>query len=333
VATRLGLPAVVDPTLAARTLAYVVVAGGYTPTCPASRLPEGLLSPVVPTGTVVDAIGHTLAARLGLRDGTRFVVGGFDQAMATLGAGAIEPGVAHDGNGSWEAVSVRIPRAPIDPRLGEAAWSVGPTATDPGSFEVMSSWLGGLALRWVAGLTTGGTASDAVMWQLLERPLSGRPSAIVATDVAAPGPASLGGAGIIAGLDLGTRHEDLVLGMLDGLAHRLRRAVHRLDDLGIPVRSIRASGGGASSDRWLQLKADATGLPVERPGVPQAGAVAAAVLAGSALGILPSPETAIRALVRVVDRFEPEPSAAAWHDDRAARHDALIAAAEALEPQ
>jgi xylulokinase len=335
VATRLGLPPVVDPTLAARSLAYDLVFGGYAPAaCLAGLAPDELLSPVVATGTVVGAIDRRVAPRLGLRDGTRFVVGGFDQAMATLGAGALEPGIAHDGSGSWEALSVRIARGPIDPRLGQAAWSVGPTAIGSERLELMTSWVGGLALRWVAGLTTGGMAGDAALRRVLEHLPPGHARTTAVTDLAAHGPPPLaGGAGIIAGLDLGTRHEDLVLSVLDGLAHRLRRAVHGLGALGIPVRSIRATGGGARSDRWLQLKADTTGLPIERPSVEQAGAFAAAVLAGSALGVLPPPETAIRELVRVVDRFEPDPSAHAWHEERAARHDALGVAIEQLEGQ
>lgn len=245
--TRLGLPPVTDPTLAARTLAYDVLGGAYaTVGCLPTVLPGRLLSPVVPTGRDVGAIPDGPAQRAGLRPGTRYVVGGFDQAMATLGAGALQPGVGHDGNGSWEAFSVRTPAAPIDPRLALGRWSVGPAASGT-SLEVMGSWMGGLALRQAA-----------------------------------------------------RRSDPLV-----ALSDRLASAVRALAALGIPVGRIRATGGGAASDRWLQAKADATGLPVERPAVRQAGAFAAALLAGAAIGVLPPIEEATRALVVVGARFEP----------------------------
>lgn len=246
VMTRLGLPAMVDPTLAARTLAFDRVTDAYTPGLGSLGLPEGLLSPVVPTGTAVGVIPLARAAALGLLPGTRYVVGGFDQAMATLGAGAIEPGMGHDGAGSWEAFSVRVAGAAVDPRLRTLGWSAGPAASGRRT-EVMASWPGGLAMG------AARSASDDVL-----------------------GP----------------------------LAERLASAVRGLATLGVPVTRIRATGGGARSDAWLQRKADATGIPVERPTIRQAGALAAAILAGSAIGALPPAEAAVRSLVRVDARFE-----------------------------
>jgi sugar (pentulose or hexulose) kinase len=245
--TRLGLPAMVDPTLAARTLAYDRATHAYASATDALGLPVGLLSPIVPTGTNVGVIPARRADALGLRRGTSYVVGGFDQAMATLGAGAIEPGVGHDGNGTWEAFSLRIPGRTVDPGLRASRWSMGPAASGPQA-EVMTSWMGGRAWRR-------------------------------ARHGADDGPA--------------------------GLADRLADAVRGLAVLGLVVTRIRATGGGAQSDAWLQDKADATGFPVERPAVRQAGAFAAAVLAGSAVGALPPVEEAVRRLVAIEATFEP----------------------------
>ncbi|MEZ4597255.1 MAG: FGGY family carbohydrate kinase, partial [Chloroflexota bacterium] len=251
VMTRLGLPAMVDPTLAARTLAYDLATGTYADATDRASL-AGLLSPIVPTGTLVDAIPAARADSVGLRPGTRYVVGGFDQAMASLGAGAIEAGVAHDGNGSWEALSMRVPRDVIDDRLRTWCWSVGPAASGP-HVEVMASWLAGLA----------------------------RPRPGMAPESA-----------------------------YAGLADRLAGAIRQLAELGLPVARIRATGGGAASDDWLQRKADATGLLVERPATRQAGALAAAILAGSAIDLLPPVEDAVRAHATVEARFEPRPEGA-----------------------
>jgi xylulokinase len=314
----------VDPTLAARTLAYDVTRRGYA--APPADLPEGIWSEVVPTGTSLGSIPADRAGRLGLRADTAFVVGGFDQAMATLGAGAIGPGVAHDGNGSWEALSLRVPGPVIDVRLRELHWSVGPSATDESSLELMTSWVGGSALRWLVGLASGGLASDAAVGRALGA-LPGVTRAVAIPELDAPMP-PLGGGGAVADLDLGTGHADLVLAMVEGLAYRLRDAVAGLRSMGVEVTSLRATGGGARSDRWLQLKADATGLPVERPAVGEAGAFAAAVLAGSAVGVLPPAEAAIRELVRADRLFEPDASGRSRHVRKAVRQrmlsDALV---------
>ncbi|MET0771962.1 MAG: FGGY-family carbohydrate kinase, partial [Candidatus Limnocylindrales bacterium] len=259
-------------------------------------------------GTSLGPLPIATAEGVGLRAGACFVVGGFDQAMATLGAGASEPGVAHDGSGSWEALSVRVQGRAIEPRLRAGEWSVGPSATDPSRLEAMGSWVGGSAVRWAVGLASGGRASDAAVDQALAHLPAGDPRPVALTDLVAIPGKPLGGAGAIVALDLGTRHADVVLAVLDGLAHRLRLATLTLGAAGVEVTRIRATGGGARSDRWLQLKADATGLPVERPAVREAGAFAAAVLAGSAIGVLPPADAAVRELLTLDRVFEPDPT-------------------------
>jgi xylulokinase len=318
VASRLGLPPTSDPTMAARSLGWDVLAGAYADIgCPATALPEGMLSPVVATGTLLDRIPAATCGALGLAPGATYVVGGFDQAMATLGAGAIEPGMGHDGSGSWEALSIRLETRVIDGRLRRRGWSVGPGASGGAPLEAMATWGGGLVLAWAGGLATGTTADGRGLETVVERLPAGRPRLLAPVGLAEPGAGPLGGMGAIVGLDLATTHADLVLAVIDGLAHRLRRAVREVVATGVPVHTIRCTGGGTRSRRWLQAKADATGLVIERPAVDEAGALAAALLAGSAIGALPPVEEAVRELVRVTERFEPDPTAAAWHDERA----------------
>lgn len=331
IAVCLGLAPATDPTLAARTLAYDLSSGSYAHEgASMPRLAEDLLSPVVPTGTILGTVAPRVAAVLGLPDGARYVVGGFDQAMARLGSGALGPGVGHDGNGSWEALSVGSQGATVSPRLRELGWSVGPSVIGDRGREVMGSWPSGIVLRWAGALASRGSPEAA-----LERALGRSPSrrarllAHVAITDAPPSP--LGGSGAFVGLDLSSGHDDLVLAVLDGLAHRLRRAIADVRAGGVPVDVLRVTGGGARWDRWLQLKADATGLPVERPAVQEAGAFAAAVMAGSAIGSLPPVDRAIAESVRVAARFEPDPEQAAWHDERAGRHAALAAGLATLD--
>ena len=51
---------------------------------------------------------------------------------------------------------------------------------------------------------------------------------------------------------------------------------------------IRSIGGGACSDVWVQMEADVTGLPVERPAVTEAAVVGAAMLAAVGCTEFPS---------------------------------------------
>ncbi len=64
----------------------------------------------------------------------------------------------------------------------------------------------------------------------------------------------------------------------------LRRALADLDRAGVPVRHAPGHGWRRPIARWLQLKADVTGRVVERWLVREAGAFAAGLLAGAAMG-------------------------------------------------
>ena len=56
-------------------------------------------------------------------------------------------------------------------------------------------------------------------------------------------------------------------------------------DADIPVHTLRAIGGGSKSDSWMQIKADISGIPVERTTITEAGCRGAAFLAGLGTGV------------------------------------------------
>jgi xylulokinase len=76
-------------------------------------------------------------------------------------------------------------------------------------------------------------------------------------------------------------------------------------DLGIHNTSYLASGGGAKSSAWLQIKADIMGVPFERPSDLEAGVLGAAMIAGKATGVFADYEYASRKLVSRDRVFEP----------------------------
>ncbi len=67
-----------------------------------------------------------------------------------------------------------------------------------------------------------------------------------------------------------------------------------------------ALGGGAKSALWLQILADVTGLPVERPACSEAASLGAALLAAVGAGHFTSIEDAATAWYSADRLFEPE---------------------------
>jgi xylulokinase len=114
--------------------------------------------------------------------------------------------------------------------------------------------------------------------------------------------------GVIAGLRLDTRRGDILKAILEGSIFSLKESVSTLPGAGIHPRRYRAAGGGSRSRAWVQLCADILDRPFERSDVTEAGALGAAILAGSGTGIYSSLEEGTAAAVRIRDRLEPNPA-------------------------
>jgi xylulokinase len=265
----------------------------------------------VGTGDVLGTLPTFVAEDLQLPAGVKVVAGGFDQAMATLGAGVVGAGVAHVGTGSWEALSILLPDPAGGRRLRDAGWSTGRSIGAELPWSAMTSAPGGLAVRWFADLVADGS-SDRVpgVGRLMSEAAGGPGSVLALAGGAGPGDWSF------AGLDLSVRRGQLLAAVLESTAWRLADALRLAEAAQVQVSVLRASGGGARSAAWLQTKADVTGRVVERTKIAEVGAFAAALLAGAAIGALPPPGSAAASLVTVQDSFAPRDERTAWHAER-----------------
>jgi len=127
-----------------------------------------------------------------------------------------------------------------------------------------------------------------------------------------PGPEAKGA--IIGFGDVHTRAH-IYRAMLEGLAYALREGKERIEKRsGVPITTLRVAGGGSQSDAAMQLTADIFGLPAERPHTYETSGLGAAIDAAVGLGLHPDFETAISAMTRVGDRFEPDPAARSLYD-------------------
>jgi xylulokinase len=79
-----------------------------------------------------------------------------------------------------------------------------------------------------------------------------------------------------------------------------------LRTLGMDTSEFVATGGGAKSDQWLQIKADIFGVPFVRPRVVEASTLGAAMLAGVATGVFATPAEAVGRCVHRERIFEPD---------------------------
>ena len=133
--------------------------------------------------------------------------------------------------------------------------------------------------------------------------------------------------GVFARMDGRAGAAELARAVLEGVALSVRWAFEALyGSTGQMPDLVHIGGGGARSDAWCQIKADALGRPLRRVAVADVGAVGAALLAGIGSGALPSLTEAIRTLVRYDRTFEPDAGLAGYYADRFEAYRALYTA-------
>jgi xylulokinase len=275
----------------------------------ASRLAE------LPTevDTVVGTLDKAIAKQLGLGSEVALVSGGHDQACAALGSGVIEPGLAMVSTGTAEVVEVATSTPVLNESLRKGNISVYRHVV-PGLYLAMTlNHSGGLLLRWFRDTLcrdkselASRTKRDA--YDLILADASAEPTDLmVLPHFAGAGTPSLDttSRGAILGMSFATTQADIGKAILEGLTFELRVNLDLLRGSGIGISGLRAVGGGAKSDMWLQMKADICKTPLRVPEVTEAACLGAAILASVAVGADPDLSSAVERAVRLGQRIEP----------------------------
>jgi xylulokinase len=81
-------------------------------------------------------------------------------------------------------------------------------------------------------------------------------------------------------------------------------------EMGVPVRDMMVTGGGAKSPLWRQMLADLYGCPVSIPSTNEGAALGAAILAGVGAGVFANLGEACGQLVGKGSTLAPDPARA-----------------------
>ena len=278
---------------------------------PASWMPECYESAVPSTQISADA-----AALTGLKAGTPVVGGGGDQAAGAVGNGIVEPGIISSTVGTSGVVFAYSDEPAVDPalRLHTFCHAV------PGKWHQMGVMLSaGGSLRWYRDTVAAPEVEQA-------RARGVDPYEVI-TAGAAEAPAGCEGLlflpyltgertpypdpnarGVFFGLTLRHDRRHMARSVLEGVAYGLRDSFEILEEMGVPIRQVRASGGGARSPLWRQIQADVTAREHVTINVDEGPAFGVALLAGVGTGVWSSVPEACRQTIRVVDQCPPDPA-------------------------
>ena len=120
-------------------------------------------------------------------------------------------------------------------------------------------------------------------------------------------------------IGLTARHTraDLIRSVIEGVCYSQKDGLDIIEGLGVPVESIRLSGGGARSSFWRQSMADISGRRVVTLASQEGSAYGVALLAAVGTGEFASVEEACEATVHETESVLPDAAQSAqyaeWH--------------------
>ncbi len=313
VAYKLGVEPAIDYSMAARTLAFDVHKLDWSDELlEAGSTRRDQLARPVPSGTVIGEIPPKLAADLGFTGrGVKVATGGHDQPAGALGAGVLEPGRAMLAIGTTEALVAVTDK----PRLEMLDYHIScyPHAA-PGYYIALSgNQTGGRLLRWYRDELAGterqiAAAEDRDVYDLIVEQIDDAPGRLlllpyfVGSGTFYDDPIA---AGALVGMTFDTRRADIVRAILEGLTYEQTLGIRALNEAGVAIDQLTAIGGGARSERWMQIKADITDLPVTIIHTSEAASLGVAMLAGWATGVYASLEEAAAQMIKPRKTFMP----------------------------
>ena len=311
---RLGLEPTTDYSLAGRTQMFDIINRVWADEIiDQVGLDPAKLSDVKAAGTLLGEISRKTSEEVGLPAGTKFVLGGYEQAVAALGAGAVSGGHALSATDDAEVLVVAFHEPVVEPGMMKNGFCCSPHVVAETFVSVAYNFTAGGLLRWYEEVlgqgkgTTGSAPGKEWLESMLEEMDDAPADLLVLPYFRASGtpyrdPKPLGA---IVGLTLETGRGKILGGLLEGLAFEMRLNAELLGESGIRLGEIHVAGLSASSRKWCQLKANVFGLPVDRHAGVDAATLGAAMLAGMGTGVYENATAAVEFCVHADEKIQP----------------------------
>ncbi|GHT79516.1 xylulokinase [Spirochaetia bacterium] len=277
-------------------------------------VPKNKFSPVMKTGTIIGSILPDLAGKTGLRRDLKVVLGCHDQCSATLGSGIYGGGMLMLGEGSSESINAVIEYNHIDrDMLFSKQIAMEPYIT-PGEYIVPLGILQhGTAIKW---FVTNNKAYYDTIPPLAGESLFARADRLSAQDsgglyfipyltrsnimdVASCAP------GCFIGLEYTSDINTMYRAVLEGLSFESKCNLLILEQTGYkPVRLV-ATGGGAKSSLFMQIKSDILGCKIDIPKNTDSGIIGLAMICAVAMGEYTNYAQAAERFIRIKESYTP----------------------------
>lgn len=286
------------------------------------ELDVDLLGKVYESDEVTGTLTPAAAEALGLTTECKVVGGAGDCAAGAVGNGIVTSGALSTSIGTSGVMFVHSDEVKIDPagRVHTFCHAV------RGKWHIMGVNLSaGGSLQWFRDRMCGELKAEA------ER--QGRKVYDVLTAEAEPTPVGADGLfflpylsgertphadpdarGCFVGLTLAHGRGHLTRAVMEGVAYSMRDSLEIIRELKVPVRQIRAGGGGSRSPLWRQIQADVFGHKVTTLNAEEGPGYGVALLAAVGCGAFKNIEEACRATIKPVGETATRKPAVKYYD-------------------
>lgn len=278
------------------------------------NLDMDLLPRVVESDEVTGTLTPGVAKQLGLTPGCKVVGGAGDCAAGAVGNGVVKKGILSTSIGTSGVMFVHSDQPQYDAagRLHTFCHAVngkwhmmGVNLTSGGSLQ----WWVDSVLRGLSGVPTKNRYETATAEA--EQVHAGSDGLVFLpylngerTPHADPN-----ARGAFVGMNLTHTRGHMTRSVMEGITFALRDSLDIIGSLGVPVRQIRASGGGSTNPLWRQMQADVFGKKITTLEVEQGPAYGVALLAAVGDGAFRSIESACKTTIKISEETPPNRAA------------------------
>lgn len=335
---RLTGVAQIDYSLVTRTMAFDIRKLQWSDeVMDAAGIDSALFSKPVPTGTSAGPVRPELREKLGLSPETIIVSVSHDQVAAAIGSGVFDESATVDGAGTVQCTTP-VFRSYDAAKMAENTYGIVPFIKEGSYVTYAYSYTGGALVKWFVDNMAGHALQEAKelgvnIYDYLEGEPSDEPTGLLVLPhfAGAGTPYMDGGSkGAIVGLTLAHTQQEIYRAIMEGVCYEMRLNQKRLAESGVTVAPLHATGGGAKSKVWMQMKADVLNVPVTAMETSEAGAAGSAMLVGIAAGIFANLEEAAAAMVRPKHTYYPRAEVHEKYEAVFARYEKLYNAVRPL---
>lgn len=274
---------VIDYALASRTGAFDIEKLTFSKeVLDKFEIPMSLFAVPKRAGTVVGK----LKAEFGID--AVLVLGSHDQVCTSLGAGVLEAGDAVDGMGTVECITTLFKEKPTNVEMGKQGYPCVPYVIEGLYCTYILNYSCGSTVNWLRKkIMHGYKGEEKDFFTYIEKGMTDQPTGILTLPYfggASTPYQDLNAKGVVVNLTTETTDSDLYKSVMEGTAMEMRLNAEVAGRYAITVEKAVATGGGANSEKWLQIKADIQNIPYKILRSSEGGLCGCAMLQAVALG-------------------------------------------------